>query len=97
MRARTSLRLLSALVVLALAPGCGGGVESPPSVSADAPGSTTADAGARPDAEPEAPSTTCCRLDNERGERLDYKCGETGVAIDEPKLEGLGYRCWLVR
>lgn len=58
------------------------------------------DAGAAADADGQAdagmarPLTTCCRLDNERGERLDYLCSEQ---LDVPELEGEGYRCWLVR
>lgn len=81
-----------------LALGCGGvDVESPPSVDAGStPGQATTDAGVPGGAASPEPVTTCCRLDNERGERLNYMCGQTGVALDVPKLEGQGYRCWLV-
>jgi hypothetical protein len=87
------MRSLMVLVGVALlAPGCGGiGVEPPPSADAGSiPGqATTADAGA-----PAEPLTTCCQLDNERAERLDYKCS-TGLNV--PWFEGRGYRCWLVQ
>ena len=98
MRARSAFPPSIALLLLASALGCGGDVEPPPSVAADAPEPTTADAGASPDAGALAPpSTTCCRLDNERGERLDYKCGLTGTAISVEWFEARDYRCWLVR
>jgi hypothetical protein len=51
-----------------------------------------ADAGA--DAAPEA-ATTCCRLDNESGERLDYLCTATATLNIEWAVER-GYRCWSV-
>jgi hypothetical protein len=55
------------------------------------------DAGAQssPDAEPDSGTklTTCCRLDNELGERLSYMCGES-VSVDWAVSRG--YRCWTV-
>lgn len=97
--------ILVGLMVLAAA--CGGVSEGdealPPEdagegegAGAPAPGPPTNDAGADAGA-PVVQSTTCCRLDNERGERLDYKCGATGAAISTDWFEGRGYRCWLVR
>jgi hypothetical protein len=87
-----SLMVLVGVALLAL--GCGGvDVESPPSVDAGStPGQATTDADV--DAGPPEPVTTCCRLDNERGERLNYMCS---LSLDVPKLEGQGYRCWLVQ
>lgn len=37
--------------------------------------------------------TTCCRLDNELGERLNYICGES---ISVEWAVARGYRCWEV-
>ena len=81
------------LLLALLAPGCGGvGVESPPSVDAGStPGLAPTDAGAVDAGSPDA-TMTCCRLDNERGERLDYKCS---AGLNVPWFEGRGYRCWL--
>lgn len=38
----------------------------------------------------------CCRLDNARGERLDYKCSSS-PAFGTAYLEARGYRCWLAQ
>jgi hypothetical protein len=88
---RYRLCSLVVLVLTAWAPGCAED-SVPPSVSVDAPEPFTADAGAA-DAADAGPQATCCRLDNERGERLDYKCS-TGLNV--PWFEERGYRCWLV-
>lgn len=68
-----------------------GGTAHSPDAAPDATPHAAPDAGA--DAEP---VTTCCRLDNDRGERLDYKCSSSG-AFDTGYLEGRGYRCWLAQ
>lgn len=99
MSCKWSLLSTTVLVLLALASGCADadGASPPTVASVDAPEPLTTDAGARPvDAAPE-PVTTCCRLDNDRGERLDYKCGATGTAISADWFEERGYRCWLVQ
>lgn len=84
----TSRTILALSLLLASA--CGSA--SPPASDADEASDLTPDAGA--DAgEPGAPDTTCCRLDNERGERLNYMCG---VAVDAAWAEARGYRCWVV-
>jgi hypothetical protein len=83
---RVAVAAEPAIVVLAFAPaGC---ALSPPSASPPEQ-NPSADAGV--DA---GTVTKCCRLDNARGERLDYKCG---TAIDTGYLEGRGYRCWLAQ
>lgn len=87
---RYRLCSLVVLVLTAWAPGCAED-SVPPSVSVDAPEPFTADAG--PADAGATPQTTCCRLDNERGERLDYKCS-TGLNVE--RLKEQGYRCWLV-
>ena len=76
------------LVVVAslVAAGC----EAPPPAGLPAADEPIADAGS--DAAPEL--VTCCRLDNDRGERLDYKCS---TALDTGYLEARRYRCWLVQ
>lgn len=92
-------RTILVACMMAIALGCAGSADDGevPVASADAgsPVQAPADAGV-PDAAPE-PLTTCCRLDNERGERLDYKCGATGTAISAAWFESRGYRCWLVQ
>lgn len=89
-----------AVCMMFLALGCAGSADDGDPVTelsvvdaGGAPAQAPADAGA-PDAAPEGPLTTCCRLDNERGERLNYLCSEQ---LDVPELEGEGYRCWLVQ
>jgi hypothetical protein len=90
---RSLMRSLLVLVGVALALGCGGiGVEFPPSADAGSAPGLPNDAG--PVDAPAEPVTTCCRLDNERGERLDYKCS---TALSVPWFEERGYRCWLVQ
>jgi hypothetical protein len=74
------------IVSLAASVGCDG---VPPSVPPTDGGLTFAVADAGRD-----PVTRCCRLDNARGERLDYKCS-AGEGFDVGYLEGRGYRCWL--
>lgn len=85
--------LRSALVfgLLSTAPGCGSDGYSPPPVDVRAPEHLIQDAGADAGRDP---VTRCCRLDNARGERLDYKCS-AGAAFDVGYLEGRGYRCWI--
>lgn len=72
-------------VALLVAAGC---EAVPPGSGSPAADEPIADAG--PDAAP-AP-VTCCRLSNERGERLDFKCSSS-PAFDVGYLEGRGYRC----
>jgi hypothetical protein len=87
-------------ILMSLVLGCAGAAddaEPDPVGETSAPDAGTADASGSLDAGPAPPLTTCCRLDNERGERLDYKCGETGTAISAAWFEERGYRCWLVQ
>lgn len=80
------------LLACSLALACGDGEAVPPGPVPMPPGrAPTYDAGA-PDAGG-ASLTTCCRLDNAQGERLDYKCS---TALDVDYLEARDYRCWLV-
>ena len=88
---KTLLRSALALVVVHLAPGCGSDAGYSPPPGADvcrAPEHLTIDAGC--DA---GVPMKCCRLDNARGERLDYKCS---TALDTVYLEARRYRCWVV-
>lgn len=70
----------STLVVLLIACACSAEAQDPPEAAA-------------PDAGAIVEPTTCCDLRNERGERLNYMCGE---AVNVEWAEARGYRCWLV-
>lgn len=87
-----SLRCALAFGLVSTAPGCGSDGSSPPLVDVRAPERLTNDAGA----DAGEPVMKCCRLDNARGERLDYKCSSS-PAFGTAYLEARGYRCWLAQ
>ena len=81
----------SARVLVVVASLVAAGCEASPPAGLPAADEPIADAGRDAAA---ASVTTCCRLDNDRGERLDYKCS---TALDRGYLEARGYRCGLAQ